>query len=146
MGSLAASRPNVPFAAINRVRALMEAHVGDVSVAGYENLIGTLMLPDPDDRHVLAAAIHGKANVIVTSNLKDFPDAVLAPHQIRAQRPDDFILSLSDADAKGVALALAADRSDLVNPTVSVEDYLTFLERSSLPKTVAALRSIRDLH
>ncbi len=65
MRSLAESRPYIKAAAINRLRALMDAYVGDVTVTGYEHLIDTLILPDPDDRHVLAAAIHGRAGKYV---------------------------------------------------------------------------------
>lgn len=79
MRALAESRPSLPQAAIQRMHALMEAHIGDASVRGYGPLIASLTLPDPDDRHVLAAAILGKANVIATSNLKDFPAEALAP-------------------------------------------------------------------
>jgi predicted nucleic acid-binding protein len=49
-------------------------------------------IPDPDDRHVVAAAIHTHAHVIVTTNLKHFPQAALAPHQILIQGPDDFLV------------------------------------------------------
>lgn len=145
MRSLASNRPTLPNAVIVRMRALMEAHIGDVSVRGYEPLIPTLSLPDPDDRHVLAAAIHGKAGVIVTSNLKDFPAIALAPYQITAQHPDAFVLSLLNADAEGVAAALADDRADLVNPPLSVDEYLAVLERGGFPETVAALRLMKDL-
>jgi predicted nucleic acid-binding protein len=145
MRSLAEKRPTLPAAVIQRARDLMEAHIGDVSVRGYEPLIATLALPDLDDRHVLAAAIHGKASVIVTANLKDFPREALATHGITALHPDAFVLSLLAADAEGVALALAADRADLVNPPLSVDEYLAMLERGGLPETVAALRAMKDL-
>ena len=145
MRSLAEKRPTLPATAIVRIRALMEAHIGDVSVRGYEPLIATLTLPDPDDRHVLAAAIHGKASVIVTSNLRDFPLEVLALHQITAQHPDAFVLSLLEADAEGVAMALGADRADLVNPPLGVDEYLAMPERGGLPATVAALRRMTDM-
>ena len=145
MRSLAEKRPTLPPAAIVRIRTLMETYIGDVSVTGYEALITTLTLPDPDDRHVLAAAIHGKASVIVTSNLKDFPPAVLAPYQITAQHPDAFVLSILKHDAEGLALALAANRADLRNPPLSVDSYLAMLERGGLPETVAALSPLKDL-
>ena len=51
----------------------MDAAVRECLVTGYSTLIPSLTLPDPDDRHVLANAIHGKAGVIVTFNLSDFP-------------------------------------------------------------------------
>jgi PIN domain len=73
----------------------MNAHVRDCLVTGYEDLIPALDLPDPDDRHVLAAAIRGRADVIVTCNLADFQADQLAHYGIEARHPDDFLLSLS---------------------------------------------------
>ena len=74
----------------------------DSLVTGYEALIESLSLPDPDDRHVLAAAIHSKAEIIVTFNLTDFPVSALASYGIEAEHPDVFISKLIDT---------AADRS-----------------------------------
>lgn len=72
----------------------MNDAVRDVAVTGYEYLIGQLELPDPDDRHVLAAAIHTDAQMIVTRNLRDFPGDTLAPWGIEAQHPDVFLAGL----------------------------------------------------
>ena len=58
----------------------MDAHVRDSLVAGFEHLIPSIYLPDPDDRHVVAAAIYCNANLIVTFNLKDFPVETLQPY------------------------------------------------------------------
>ena len=63
---------------------------GTCPVTGYEPLIGSLALTDEGDRHVLAAAIAGRCDVIVTQNLRDFPAAVLTSFGIEAQHPDDF--------------------------------------------------------
>ena len=68
-----------------RTRALMNEAVRDCLVTGYEDLIESLSLPDPDDRHVLAAAIRADAEVIVTFNLKDFPEGTLASYTARGQ-------------------------------------------------------------
>src|SRR5438270_8631436 len=84
-----------------RTRTLMNEAVRDCLVTGYEDLIASLSLPDPDDRHVLAAAIRAGAAVIVTYNLKDFPAETLARFDIEAQHPDDFLVSLLD-QAPGV--------------------------------------------
>lgn len=78
-------------AALERTRDLMDKGTRDSLVTGYEALISSLTLPDPDDRHVLAAAIVGRCDVIVTQNLRDFPEAALAPFAIEAQHPDEFL-------------------------------------------------------
>ena len=81
-------RPHLPRAPIERTRRLVEKSIDDAMVSGYEPLIETLTLPDRDDRHVLAAAIHCDARVIVTANLRDFPNATLALHDIEARHPE----------------------------------------------------------
>jgi predicted nucleic acid-binding protein len=58
---------------VARTLALVNQSVDDCLISGYEELIPTLQLPDPDDRHVLAAAIAGRADLIITLNLSDFP-------------------------------------------------------------------------
>ena len=63
----------------------MDAHVRDVLIIGFEDLVPSLELPDPGDRHVLAAAIRSEADIIVTVNLKDFPASLLAPYGLEAE-------------------------------------------------------------
>src|SRR5260370_26917417 len=72
-------RPDLSRERLERTRMLMDLHAADALVTGYEDLIEALKLPDPDDRHVLAAAIRGRADVIVTANLRHFPANILAP-------------------------------------------------------------------
>lgn len=76
---------------LEHVRDLMDAHVKDALVTGYEPLIEGLSLPDPNDRHVLAAAIVCGADAIVTFNQEDFPADTLKPYGIDVIHPDDFI-------------------------------------------------------
>lgn len=83
-----------------RLFEMMNAAVPDCLVEGFEPIIGDLKLPDPGDRHVLAAAIKVGAQVIVTNNLADFPDEALARWSIEAKAPDDFVLGLIDFDAR----------------------------------------------
>ena len=80
--------PSINANRLARTRALMDAHIPDAAVAGHDSLIADLALPDANDRHVLAAAIYCKAQVIVTDNLKHFPVSELAPHNIRAETAD----------------------------------------------------------
>ena len=91
--------------------ALMRAHWPEAEIAAdaarEHGLAGGLDLPDPADIHVLASAISGRAELIITLNLKDFPRRALAAHGLRAQHPDAFLLGL--AKQHGAALAEAAE-------------------------------------
>ena len=140
--SLQRDRPDLSADRIARTRALMLAHVDDAMVTGYEPLIDTITLPDPDDRHVLAAAIHGGAAMIVTANVKDFPATALVPHDIIALLPDDFLCRLLADDPQSVLAALAADRASLRNPPMTTETYLAALDRAGLVETCAILRTL----
>lgn len=108
-------------------------------------MIESLSLPDPDDRHVLAAAIRADADVIVTFNLKDFPASVLAGYNIEAQHPDDFLLSLFDADPGPVCISVKRQREGLLNPPKTTEDLLATLESQGLLQTVSRLRQFAEL-
>ena len=83
--NLLKNRPDLTAEQLAWTRTRMDAHVPEALVAGFEGLIPSLVLPDLDDRHVLAVAIHGRADVIVTKNLKHFPAAALATFGIEAQ-------------------------------------------------------------
>jgi predicted nucleic acid-binding protein len=128
-----------------RTQTLMNDAVRDCLVTGYERLIDSLTLPDPDDRHVLAAAIHVRAEVIVTFNLKDFPATALAGHNIEALHPDEFLASLFDTAAGSVCAAVKRQREGLRNPPRTVEELLATLESQGLIQTVLRLRPFADL-
>ena len=88
----------------------MNAAARDSLVTGHEFLIEGLVLPDVDDRHVLAPAVRSGAQVIVTFNLKDFPVAALKPLGVEAQSPDEFVLGLLDlAPGAAIVSTQAAD-------------------------------------
>jgi hypothetical protein len=75
---LIADRPDLNPVSIYRTRDLMNLHVREALVENYEHLTASVELPDPDDVHVVAAAIHCNASLIVTFNLKDFPTEALS--------------------------------------------------------------------
>lgn len=127
-----------------RARELMDRHVRDAKVYGYEPLIEGLSLPDPDDRHVLAAAIRCNANAIVTFNLKDFPEDSLHPYDIEVIHPDDFILYQVDMAPTLCCRAFQAQRSALKNPPLSIDTFLAALQKQQLPQTVSKLREFAD--
>jgi hypothetical protein len=130
---------------LDRTRSLMNEAVRDCLVTGYETLIESLTLPDPDDRHVLAAAIRAGAQVIVTCNLTDFPEETLARFDIVALHPDDFLLRLFESAPHVVCAAVKRQRESLRNPPKTPEELLTTLEDQGLPQAVARLREFSDL-
>ena len=99
MRNLLENRADLRREQLERTRDLMNAHVQDCLVTGHQGLIPALTLPDPKDRHVLAAAIQSGSNVIVAFNLKHFPENVLTTYGIDAQHPDEFVRHLLDLAA-----------------------------------------------
>ncbi|MFA1546709.1 PIN domain-containing protein [Actinomadura chokoriensis] len=139
--NLAAKRPGIPPEKLARLRVLMNRAVPDVLVEGYEPLIEGLKLPDPNDRHVLAAAIKAGAQMIVTSNLKDFPPDSLAPWNVEAKSPDDFVLDQIDFDDRVIWSCVQQIADSRINPPETMEDVLDSLERAGLVESVATLRT-----
>ena len=127
--SVLKDRPDLRAEQLERTRALMNAHVRDCLVSKYEDLIPTLALRDPDDRHVLAAAIRAGADVIVTYNVTDFPPSAVAKYEIEAQHPDEFIMKLSGFAPEVVCLAVKRQRENLKKPPLSVDELLQAFER-----------------
>ena len=140
IGNLLRNRPDLKMEQLERTRELMDRHVPDALVTGYEGLIEGLQLPDPNDRHVLAAAIRGRADVIVTMNLKDFPVETLAPFGIEAQHPDEFVFHLLDLEPGVVCRAVDHHRQLLKKPPKTTEEYLSGLEAQGLTQTASQLR------
>jgi len=134
--------PDITQEQVERIRNLMDSHAPDSIVTGYEHLIPAMRMPDPNDRHVLAAAIVARADVIVTFNLGDFPDQTLAEYGIEALHPDELIDRLLDLDSGIVFAAVKQDRESLKKPPKSVDEYPRDLEQSGLSQTAATLRFV----
>lgn len=145
MGSLLGQRPDLSRDQLERTVALMNRAVPDATVTGFEGLIEGLHLPDPNDRHVLAAAIRCQAGVIVTYNLKHFPPEVLELYGLEVQHPDEFILHLFDLDSARVCATVRDQRAALTSPPQSVADLLDTFLRAELATTVAALETMAEL-
>jgi len=138
--NLLANRSDLTRAKLERTRSLMDKAAPDALVTAYEHRIARLHLPDPDDRHVLAAAIHCRAQAIVTRNLADFPPDVLAAFHIEALHPDALVMRLLETVTELVQEATENHRKSLNNPPKSVAEYLVALERQELKQSVAVLR------
>lgn len=135
-----AERPDLTLEQLSRTRQLMDAHVRDSLITGYEYLITSIHLPDPSDRHVAAAAIHSGASIIVTFNLKDFPEQSLEPFNLVALHPDDFVVELLESFRSETIYAVKNHRQSLKNPARSTEEYLDTLLGLVLVKAVMKLR------
>jgi len=137
--NLKAKRPELSEK-IDRTRLQVDKSVPDCLISGYESLIPSLNLSDLNDRHVLAAAIRGRADVIVTYNLEDFPDSVLAGFGIEAWHPDRFVSHLLSLDDIKVCNAIKELLARLRNPPVALNDYLENLEKVGLSISASRLR------
>ncbi|MEM8730932.1 MAG: PIN domain-containing protein [Pseudomonadota bacterium] len=85
--------------------ALLRAHWPDAEVPAAPALEARLWLPDPADIHVLAVAVAGSAEAIVTLNAKDFPRHILAEEGVERRDPDGFLMALLAQDSAGLAEA-----------------------------------------
>ena len=127
-------------AQVGRTCAAMAQAFPEATVEGYERHEAALSLPDPDDRHVLAAAVEAQADTIVTWNLDDFPDAALRPLGVAAVSPDAFVGSLVEAEREHVVATLRHHRAQLERPPLTAPEYLQRLTRAGLVATTDALR------
>lgn len=135
-------RPELVRSRLERVAELMNAAVDDCLVSGFESLeAGLTGLPDPNDRHVLAAAIHCGAQEIVTFNIRDFPDAFLHPYGIRAVHPDTFVEHLLDLNSEAVCGAIRRIRRRLANPPCTAEEMISNYERHGLAVSASILKT-----
>lgn len=120
----------------------MNATFEDALVEGWEQVCAGLDLPDDNDRHVVAAAIRGGAQVVVTFNLKDFPDDRLAPTGVAVSHPDEFLLDQLDLQP-GIALQVLIEQAkDLNNPPSDLAGVLNRLERCGVPQFADAVRRL----
>lgn len=124
-----------------RARAAMERAFEEACVGDLEGMMETITgLPDPDDRHVVAAALKTQASVIVTDNLKDFPAAVLAPLNLEARSADAFIADTIALDPGRAVAAIRKMRERLQRPEKTAEILLLDMESDGLTETVDVLR------
>ncbi len=108
-------------------------------VEGYEGLV-PVMTNQEKDRHVLAAAVSGGAQVIVTENLRDFPSIALSPYGIEAHSPDEFLLHLLDLDPEGMVRILREQGAEMQTPR-TINEILDRLA-PQLPQFIASVRQL----
>jgi predicted nucleic acid-binding protein len=124
-----------------RARANMEAAFEDAMVTDFDHLLPMAeKLPDPDDAHVLAAAVKTQASIIVTENLKDFPTDVLAAVNIEAKSADAFIADTIALDEGRAVAAIRKMRERFKKPPMTAGDLLLLMEAAGPIETVDLLK------
>ncbi len=139
MRAVIGANPGIDPAKIDRRRQQMDANTDAAIVTGYADLIPRLTLPDTGDRHVLAAAIVGLCDTLVTFNLKHFPAAILAIHGVTPMHPDLFFLDCFAHHALTVLKVIKTCRARMKAPPLSANEYVKRLERVGLPMFSARL-------
>jgi predicted nucleic acid-binding protein len=140
-GNLAVNRPDLSSTRLERTRRLLATFADEVVVTGYEHRAEDLDLPDPDDRHVLAAAIECGADGIVTFNLDDFPAAVTTEWGIEVLHPDVLLAALHDAEPSEVCDVLAKIARDTHKPHLEPAQLVDALDKLGLPRSAGRLRN-----
>jgi predicted nucleic acid-binding protein len=118
-----------------RARAdAMQHAFDDARVTGWRILESGITLPDPDDRHVVAAALRGRADMIVTANLRDFPLDVLGAVGLEVQHPDDFLLNQLDLDPDLTMATLHRQAAATKRPAITTTVLLEHLTKCGVPR------------
>jgi predicted nucleic acid-binding protein len=134
--------PEITEERIARRLAAMDGAFADANVTGREAVTAGLDLPDPDDRHVVAAAIAGGGQAIVTFNLKDFPPEALAPAGVEPRHPDEFLLDQLDLRPSVALEVMTQQAADMTRPPSDLAGLLGRLERCGVPGFVEAVRRL----
>jgi hypothetical protein len=142
--NLLVNRPDLKRERLERTCAEMNRAVPDAMVTGYESLVSTLSLPDPNDRHVLAAAITCGAEVVLTLNLRDFPGDRL-PEGLSAVAPDEFLCRVFDQNPAALLQTMTAHRASLTRPPKTPEEYVESLRNGGLIELAQRVSSRLDL-
>jgi predicted nucleic acid-binding protein len=145
--SLARRYPDLPSEKLIGQRKMMTSEFEESMVHIPKELLDFKqdILPDPKDNHVLFAAICGRADAIVTANLKDFPPNIMQEYAIEVRHPDDFLLDIITLDGKRAVAAFQNHRQSL---TKSAPDAVTYVDRAKacqLLQTHAKLQDYLDV-
>jgi hypothetical protein len=126
---------------IRRRFQLIREVFADSEVAGYESLVD-LMRCHPKDRHVLAAAVWGNVDQIVTFNQKDFPEGAVTPYGIEVVSPDDFLLNVLDMFPRTAVEVIKEQAADLRKPPMSVDEVIAALSKCGVPEFAQTVDNI----
>jgi PIN domain len=146
MRSLAARTPTIPMDRLQITRRLMNDALPTATVSDYAGHIPSVTLPDPEDRHVVAAAIAAGAALILTWNLRDFPMKELKKFNLHRETPDAFLTGLYHGIPELTIASLANARCNLSRSRVSAGDFVEILNRCKLTRLAKqAQKHLADL-
>ncbi|HOC14002.1 MAG TPA: PIN domain-containing protein [Propionicimonas sp.] len=111
----------------------MQSSFEGACVTDWEELVAGIALPDPDDRHVVAAALQGRADMIVTANVRDFPSEILEPMGLEVQHPDEFLLNQLDLEPDITIATLHRQADATRRPAITTKVLLEHLSRCGVP-------------
>lgn len=137
--NLLIKRPDLTETALRKTVNAMNLAFPEANVITSIALEKKLVLPDENDRHVLATAIKAKANYILTFNLKDFPNNYLSKFKVMAISPDDFICDIYHNNPDSVKIAFKNQVINLRNPPIKETDLLAIFIKVGLPKIASKL-------
>lgn len=137
--NLLAALPSISDARLRETRRLMNQALPQARVSGYEPLIDDINLPDPDDRHVVAAGVASGASVILTWNLRDFPVPELRRHGLTVRTPDVFLSSLHDMAPELMTASLSNARRNLGKSALSGAEFIDVLKTQRLVRLAERL-------
>jgi hypothetical protein len=137
--ALAADFPAIPVRRLAITRKLMNDALPQAMVRDYRTHIDSIGLPDPKDRHVVAAAIAAGASVVLTWNLRDFPTKELAKHGLVRQTPDVFLADLYNKAPDLVLASLANARRNLRKSRLDAADFIGVVKKQGLGRLAAKI-------
>ena len=135
-------RPDLSRLNLIRTKEAMNSAFPDANIEHYTPLVQSVDLPDPDDRHVLAAAIRSNADLIVTFNMDDFPGGSLEKYDVEVQHPDEFILSMLDLNVEQTKRAFLNQVERLKNPSMTIDQALENLRACGVPRAADKLEEL----
>jgi predicted nucleic acid-binding protein len=144
MRNVEADYSDITWDDLQRIRSLMDEALPEASVEGYEDRVEELSLPDPSDRHVLAAAIQARADYIVTFNRQDFPASKLRNWDVEAIDPDELVSDLFGRKPNRIIEVARRHRKSLTSPSKPPEEYTRLLRNCGLKETARLLKERLD--